>query len=174
MAEIFDKKLKIDGKAICLSPLDESCATKEYCSWLNDPDVNKYLETKQATIAGIKKYIEEKNKNPNCLFLGIFSKKNQKHIGNVKLEPIDFKERKAIFGILIGDKSYWGKGIGTEATVLLVNYAFNNLKLKEIGLGVLLQNKFAIRVYEKVGFKLKKMNKKGGVTMSIKNKILKI
>ncbi len=154
------KKVKIEGERIYLKTLGKHDATKEYCSWLNDPVVNKYLETRDATIAGIEKYIKDKNKNPNCLFLGIFFKENQKHIGTIKLEPVDLKNCKATLGLLIGDKDYWGKGIGKEATALLVDYGFNKLKLKEVNLGVISDNKAAVRVYEKAGFKVEKINKK--------------
>jgi len=160
MKNFKNKNLKIEGERIYLKSLTEKNATRKYCQWLNDPEVNKYLETRKATILQLKKYIKEKNQNPNCLFLGIFFKENNEHIGNVKLEPIDFKERKATIGILIGNKNYWGKGIGTEATKLLVDYAFKKLKLKEVNLGVISENKAAIKVYKKAGFKIDKIEKK--------------
>lgn len=145
---------KIMGDRIYLQGLDEKDASEDYCRWLNDPEVNKYLETRQATIKDLKKYIIEKNQNKNCLFLGIFDKENNKHIGNLKLEPISFSKKKAIFSILIGDKEYWSKGYGTEATKLIIDYAFNSLNLDTIILGVIPENKVAIKVYEKVGFKI--------------------
>lgn len=146
-------KILIKGEKIYLRELTEKDATEKYCKWLNDPVVNKYLETREATIEGLKKYIRKRREDPNSLFLGIFLKKNDKHIGNSKLEPIDFKNKTADFGMLIGEKDYWGKGLGTEITKLVVNYAFNELNLKKIRLGVIPENKRAIRVYEKVGFK---------------------
>jgi len=150
----MEKKLeeKIVGDRIYLRLLTENDASKDYCRWLNDPEVNQYLETHQATIGSLKKYIKERTGDKNCFFMGIFDKENNKHIGNIKLEPIDWKKKSAVTGILIGDKSYWGKGIGTEATKLMVNYGFNKLGLNEIELGVLSENKAAIKVYEKVGF----------------------
>jgi RimJ/RimL family protein N-acetyltransferase len=125
----------------------------------------------------LKQYIKEKKENPNCLFLGSFLKENNKHIGNIKLEPIEFNNKKATIGILIGNKDYWGKGIGTEATKLLVNYAFNSLDLKEVNLGVISENKVAIKVYKKVRFQIDRVEKKSaiygnkyydGIIMSIK------
>ena len=160
-------KTKIEGNRIYLRKLNEDDATQRYCDWLNDPEVNKYIETKRTSISELKQYIEKKNENPNCLFLGIFLKNNNRHIGNIKLEPIDFKKRNATLGILIGDKDYWGMGIGTEATKLLVDYAFKNLNLKEINLGVISENKAAIRAYKKVGFQVDKI-KDDGIIMSIK------
>jgi len=97
MMNLKNKKIRINGNRIYLRKLDEKDATQEYCDWLNDPEVNKYLETREATIKGLRQYIKDKNKDPNCLFLGIFLKENEKHIGNIKLEPVDFKNKKVIF-----------------------------------------------------------------------------
>ncbi|MGB2728969.1 MAG: GNAT family N-acetyltransferase [Halobacteriota archaeon] len=167
MTNLKNKKIKIEGKKIYLKVLDEENATQEYCDWLNDPEVNEYLETKEATVEELKRYIKEKKESPNCLFLGIILKENNKHIGNIKLEPIDFNDKKATLGILMGDKEYWGIGIGTEATKLLVGYAFNSLDLKEVNLGVLSENKAAIKVYKKAGFQIDRIEKKS-TFMSIK------
>lgn len=150
----------LNGERIYMRELNQEDASKEYCNWLNDPVVNKFLVTKKATVKELKEYIKEKKMNANCLFFGIFLKGDNKHIGNIKLEPIEFDERKATLGILIGNKNYWGKGIGTEATKLLADYAFNSLDLKEVNLGVISENKAAIGVYKKAGFKTDRINKK--------------
>jgi len=153
MMEI-ENDTNIRGESICLRGLQDEDASVEYCSWINDPKVNKFLGTKKATINELKKYIKEKKENKNCLFLGIFTKTSNKHIGNIKLEPIDFKNKKAILGILIGDKNYWGRGICTETAKLVVNYAFKNLNLKRVELGVISENKAAIQCYLKAGLKI--------------------
>ena len=96
---------RIESNKIYLRTLDEKDATERYCDWLNDSSVNKYLETRKANINEIKNYILEKNNSCNCLFLGIFDKSNDVHVGNLKLEPIDFENNKATFSIMIGDKT---------------------------------------------------------------------
>ena len=149
----------IEGKRVYIRELTEKDATERYCKWLNDPIVNEYLETRKATIEDLKTYINSRKKSINCIFFGIFLKKNNKHIGNVKLEPIDIVKKTSDFGMMIGEKEYWGKGIGTEVTQLVVNYAFNELNLKKIRLGVIPENMAARRVYEKVGFKITKIEK---------------
>ena len=158
--KVKNKIIKINGNRIFLRTLKINNANKEYCRWLNDTQVNFYLGTKRATIAGLKKYIKEKNKSSNALLFGIFLKKNQKHIGNIKLEPIDFKEFKTTVGIIIGNKDYWGKGLAPEAIELLTDFAFRKLKIKEVNLGVISENKRAIKAYKKAGFKISGINKK--------------
>ena len=64
------------------------------------------------------------------------------------------KKKSAQFGLLIGDKNYWGKGIGKEVTKIVTNWAFKELGLKKVGLGVIANNIAAINVYKKAGFKI--------------------
>lgn len=144
-------KENIIGERIYLRTLEEPDASQEYCDWLNDKEVNIYLQTRKSTIEELKAYIDKKNKQIDCIFLGIYIKENDKHVGNLKLEPID--KDNAHFSIMIGDKDYWGKGIGTEATRLITDFGFEKLNLESIDLDVISENVRAIKTYEKVGFK---------------------
>lgn len=158
--ENFKKdQVLITGERIYLKTMQAENATAEYAGWLNDPAVNKYLETKSANIGELKNYIKAKLADENCLFFGIFMKDSDKHIGNLKLEPIDWRKKFAVFGILIGDKNYWGKGLATEATKLITDFSFNKLNLETLELGVIADNLAALKVYEKIGFKVDKINK---------------
>ena len=154
------QNITVNKGSFYLRELKEEDASQEYCNWLNDPEVNKFLETKKTTIEELKQYIKEKRENPDCLFLGIFLKDTNKHIGNIKLEPVDFENKKATLGILIGDKNYWGRGICTEAVKLLVDYVFENLNLEKVDLGVISENKAAINCYLKAGFRIKKIEQR--------------
>ena len=150
----------IESQHLYLRELTLDDATAEYCSWLNNPQVNKYLETRKATVEYLRQYIQQQIDDPNSRFFGVFTQENNLHIGNVKLEPIDWPNKRAIFGILIGNKNYWGQGVGTEATRLTVDYAFTVLGLETIELGVIAENERATRAYEKVGFKTVTVNRK--------------
>ncbi len=55
-------------------------------------------------------------------------------------------------GIVIGEKTYWNKGYGTEVIGLLLRHGFTTLNLHRIYLRVFQNNKRAIRAYEKAGF----------------------
>src|SRR5512137_293344 len=74
-------------------------------------------------------------------------------IGTVAFDHIDWRLHAAEFGIMIGEKSYWNRGYGTEAVRLLVQHGFNTLNLNRIFLHVFMTNPRAIRAYEKAGFK---------------------
>jgi RimJ/RimL family protein N-acetyltransferase len=74
------------------------------------------------------------------------------HIGNIGFSSIDWRNRQSEFGIMIGEKSFWNQGYGTEAVRLLVRHGFNTLNLNRIYLHVFENNPGAIRAYEKAGF----------------------
>lgn len=75
-----------------------------------------------------------------------------KLIGNLAFNDIDWRNRSSEFGIMIGDKTYWNQGYGTEAVRLLIKHGFNTLNLNRIFLRVFEDNPRAIRAYEKAGF----------------------
>ena len=137
---------------IYLRKLNENNASIEYCSWLNDVEVNRYLETHKTTIEELKEFINKCNNNKNCLLFGIFDINNNIHIGNIKLEPIEWDNKISEIGIMIGDKNYWGKGFGHETLKIIIKYCFEVLKLEKLKLGVNYKNIRAIRLYEKRNF----------------------
>lgn len=147
-------KIRIEGNQVCLQSLGDENATDDYVRWLKDPKVNKFLDTVDTTIDNLKGFIREKNASPECLFLGIFDRKTNRHIGNIKLEPkpYDVGHRRAAIGIIIGETSYWGRGIATECIRLVVDYAFANLPLDEIYAGFIAGHESSKRAFEKVGF----------------------
>lgn len=71
-------------------------------------------------------------------------------IGSTLLRDIDFNNNKAEFGIFIGEDNYRGKGLGTQATLQILKYGFENLN--KIFLRVLNNNTTAVNSYRKAGF----------------------
>lgn len=140
------------GKRIFLRSLTEQDATEKYCDWLRDPEVHRFLETKDATVPELIDYIHSKNAATDCLFFALCLIESGECIGTIKLEPIDFALRTATIAIMIGDKKFWGQGLGPEAMQLLIDYAFKDLGMSTITLGVRSSNVSAIRSYKKIGF----------------------
>ena len=75
-------------------------------------------------------------------------------LGNTQIYHIDWRNRKCEFGILIGEKDYWGKGICKEALTLLVEYAFMKLNLNKMCINVTKSNVNAVECYKGAGFKI--------------------
>ncbi len=144
------------GSSVCLRPLEREDLNARYLSWLNDPDVTRYMETGTfpTTAQDLEKFYDEVTSARNQVILAVADKKSGQHIGNVKLGPIHWVHRSATFGIMIGDKKFWGRGAGLEATRLMVEYGFDRLNLRRIDLSVFAEHDVAVRCYEKVGFKV--------------------
>ncbi|MDI3517669.1 MAG: spore coat polysaccharide biosynthesis protein SpsF [Thermotogota bacterium] len=146
-------KFFLEGEKVGLKKLTEEELSQKYVDWLNDMEVTKYLVSGKfpSDIEDVRRFIETAN-TPNRVTFAIYRKDTNEHVGNVKLDHIDWTSRKADFGIMIGDKSSWGAGIGTEVTSLILEYAFDVLNLHRIYLGVLKENLAAVKTYQKLGF----------------------
>jgi Acetyltransferases, including N-acetylases of ribosomal proteins len=75
------------------------------------------------------------------------------YIGICALMHIDYKNRNCELSIVIGNRDYWGKGVGTEVMNQLIEWGFNSLNLHKLYLHVFSSNTRAISLYEKLGFK---------------------
>jgi ribosomal-protein-alanine N-acetyltransferase len=146
----------VRGLRIYLRPLEPEDLNARYLRWLNDPEVTAYMETGTfpTTAADLEKFYNEVTRTRDHVILAVADKKSGQHIGNVKLGPIHWVHRSATFGMMIGDQKFWGKGVGLEATRLMVEYGFDRLNLRRIELGVFAEHKAAVRCYEKAGFKV--------------------
>jgi len=145
---------KLVGEKCYLSPVSVEDAEK-YTEWLNDMEVlvNLTMISQVVTLEGEREYLNGIAKDThNCTF-GIIDLKTDKLIGNCGLHNINKVNSHAMFGIFIGDKAFWNKGYGYEATRLILDFGFNILNLNNIFLGVYEFNKRAIKCYEKCGFK---------------------
>lgn len=143
------------GKTIYLRPLRRADLDGAYLAWLNDPEVTRYLESGvfPQTREQLETFYDAVTRASDQVIVAVVDRETDKHIGNVKLGPIHWVHRKATFGILIGERAWWGRGVGQEATRLMVEYAFRQLNLRRIDLGVYADHAAAVRVYEKLGFK---------------------
>ena len=157
----MDKGLKIEGKKIYLRAADVSDATDVYVSWLNDPEVNQYLEIRFSThtIADARAYITKYTNDENTLLLAIIRKDTNTHIGNIKLGPINPHHKYAEMALMIGDKSSWSRGFASEAITLLAQYAFTMLGVHKIIAGAYRNNIGSIKVFQKCGFSIEYIRK---------------
>jgi RimJ/RimL family protein N-acetyltransferase len=141
------------GKLVYLRPLERSDAPL-LVEWVNDPEVTKTILMFEAkNLQQEEQFIDQAN-GPDGLGLGIVIKENDKLIGIAGLRPINWRNRHAMFGMLIGDRAEWGKGYATETTALMVRHAFQTLNLNRVWLHVQENNAPARRAYEKAGFQV--------------------
>lgn len=145
----------IEGKRIYLREVRLSDVNEDYYKWLNDNELSQYLETKffPQSMELIEEYVANILGSRDNSFLAIIEKERDKHIGNIKLGSINWIHRFADISLFIGDKEVWGKGYGTEAIKLVVDYAFNRLNLHRLQAGIYDGNIASIKAFQKAGFK---------------------
>jgi len=152
---------KIDGPRLYLSPMNSDDAAA-YCVWMNDPEVMKYLMPVQRafSIEMEREALQRLQKEMNFSIIAKGSPSpdgepdaNDILIGSCGLMDYSSFNRSAEAGIFIGRKDYWGKGYGTEAFGLLIDYAINLVGINNLQLHVYSYNERAIACYKKLGFR---------------------
>jgi RimJ/RimL family protein N-acetyltransferase/precorrin-6B methylase 2 len=137
---------------VCLRPITEA-DLPDYVRWLNDPEVTQFLtiesggftsEYEREWLAGIQ--------SPECKVRPFGIEADGRHIGNCSIGPARHEQVGGI-GLVIGDKTSWGKGYGTAALTELLRIGFEELGYLRIQLTVFAKNARARRCYEKSGFR---------------------
>jgi RimJ/RimL family protein N-acetyltransferase len=168
------KAIKLESDRLFFEPLGLKHLSSKYVSWMNDEEVNRYLESGgNYTLDLLEIFLSEQEKK-DILFWAIHLKSNQKHIGNIKIDPIDLLNNSGEYGILIGDKVEWNKGYAKEASLEVIEYCFNVLKLSKITLGVIEGNTDAVKLYEKIGFSIASISKVCGIYGGVKGNAIRM
>ena len=143
----------IETPRLSLRGLTEHDTEGPYFDWMNDAEITRFLESRYFphTRASLNNFVAAMADGRNLL-LGMFLKDEQKHIGNIKLGPINFLHRHASLGLLIGDKNEWGKGYACEAINAMTDYAFTQFNLNKVTAGIYSTNIGSIKTFEKAGF----------------------
>ena len=102
----------------------------------------------------VKRFVEEINNDKYNILLGIFIKKSMKHIGNIKIGPINLHHKTAYIGLLIGDNSEWHNGYATESIQAVTKFCFNKLNLMKIVAGCYESNIGSKKAFEKSGYEV--------------------
>lgn len=148
----------LEGDSIYLRTLHDDDVQGSYSGWLNDPEITAYNSHGRfpMTEEKLRSYISYAKSSNVDLILGIIDKKTTKHIGNISLQNINWIDRNAEIAFLLGDKTFWGKGIMYEAGKLLINHGFKCLNLHRIYCGTSSDNIGMQKLSEKL-----KMEKEG-------------
>ena len=122
----------IIGNNVRLRAIEREDAPR-FVRWLNDPEVRRHLLViAPLSLAGEEKWVARMQELPpheQVLAIEAFDQDQWVHVGNTGLHSHDWINRHAEFCILIGEKQYWGRGIGLEAARLMLHYGFDTLNL---------------------------------------------
>lgn len=144
----------MERSRITLRPLTEPDVTPEYISWLNNPEIRRYL--------GIRHKKDPFQKEDILEFLRL-ARQNRRfhwgiyvdhlHVGNVSCSAWSHDNRWIDISYLVGDRGVQGRGIATLAVGAAMKYLFEKKEYRRIQAGALVENKASIRVMEKLGMR---------------------
>ena len=141
----------IQGKRVRLRAVEPS-DLPDYHRWLNDPEVTRYLKIyTPLSMLDEEAWYEEMRADRSQMVFAIETDSGQ-HIGNLALMDLNWKDRSAELGIVVGDKSQWGRGYAQDAIRTLLAFAFGEMNLHRVCLHVYADHEPAIHAYRKCGF----------------------
>lgn len=144
----------LNSKNLALKNLTHESNLDSYFSWLNDNEITEYLEVRfniPKNVSEIKNFIRTINDSKDSILFGIFHKDSNIHIGNIKLD-LNKNHRRGEIGLLIGNKSFWGKGYATEAIEIVTKFAFEDYDIDKVSAGCYEDNIGSAKAFLKVGF----------------------
>ena len=146
--------INFHGQKIALGPHNHELLAL-YLRWINDFDVSQTLAIglRPMTREAEEAWYESISKTDKNIVFTIYEIPALRPIGTTGLHAIDYAHGTAEFGIMIGEKDCWGKGYGTEAATLMLDYGFTGLGLHNIWLSVFAHNEGGIKAYKRAGFR---------------------
>lgn len=139
---------------IYLKILSKDDVTPSYLSWMRDPFVLRYLESRfnSFTLDSLRDYVDLMNKSPINFMFGIFSK-DLGHVGNIKIGSVNQLHRYGDLGLLIGNPQARGRGWGSEAIKLATDYGFSELNLNKLTAGIYCPNEASRKAFLRAGYR---------------------
>ncbi|QQG46072.1 MAG: GNAT family N-acetyltransferase [Candidatus Niyogibacteria bacterium] len=153
--------VSLRGKKVALCVPDRIKHLENAIKWMNDPEVTQFV----TTYLPVTRDFEEawfdnlgKEREKNVVFA--IETKDGKHIGFTGLHNINWHDRTAVVGAIIGDKEYWGKGHGTDSMMILLSYAFLTLDLRKVRASILAFNQRSLKHAIKCGYRKEGVSEK--------------
>jgi RimJ/RimL family protein N-acetyltransferase len=149
------RRFMIAGEHIILRAFERDDAERCY-RWMNDPNIVRTLRSRypiafQNEIEWLERAMHVSVPDSERHF-AIERKDDRTHIGNASIHEIEWVSRTASFGLFIGEPSAWNRGFGSDAIRTLVRFAFDEMNLRKLRIGVFEYNERAKHVLEAQGF----------------------
>jgi RimJ/RimL family protein N-acetyltransferase len=124
--------VRLETPRFILRSMRAADATPRYLGWLQDPEVNRYLNCRfeEHTLESLAGYIRSHDDRSRFL-LGIFCKESGRHVGNLAASCA-LRDETAELGVMIGDRAYWGRGVVIEARGAVLDFLFQELGMYKV------------------------------------------
>jgi len=146
--------LVLVGPRFRLVPFLEEHISGRYIDWLNDPEINRFLEARfvdnnyQSVLAYVRSFYGDTEK----YMWGIYPAREEEPIGTITLSLVNRNHGSGTIGLLIGEKQYWGTGASTEALEMLAECTFGTLGLRRLHAETCSLNYGINFTFKKLGF----------------------
>lgn len=141
--------MEFRSSRVYLRELVKADVNENYLNWFKNEKVTEFLEAKNLTQESVVEYIEYGKNSGTYYMYAICDNINDRHIGNVKVGPIDLKHNISDLVVVIGDVDYWGCGLGAEIIGLGNRVAFEKHCIRKLTGGMYEDNIGSIKAYTK-------------------------
>jgi len=148
----------LQGKSVRLSAIDPEEMGKAGSNWNRDSELDRFLDSRAASLLSVKAtkdYLEKEleKEEAGSFWFSIRRSEDNQLLGEIGLGVVHWNTSDAFVDLSIGERDLWGKGFGTQAMNLVLEFAFTEVNLCRVTLTVFEYNPRAIRSYEKAGFR---------------------
>lgn len=151
----------LEGELVILRPLERQDLANLQL-WNNRQQMRALIgQVYPESESSLDEWFERVQADKQRVWFAVVRKSDGKMVGEAGLLRMYHPWRTTDLTIIIGDQEARGQGLGTEAIVLLMDYAFGYLGFHRISIGVVGFNEQAISFYEKVGFKKEGLQRDG-------------
>ena len=148
--------IEFESTRLYFRELNENDVSPKYVGWLNNPEVNRYLEVRHTfhTIENCKSFVRSMNTSEENYLFGMFFNQGREHIGNIKIGFINSYHNRAEISLFIGADHLWGKGLATEAILRITSWGFEFIGLSKIEAGCYSENIGSLKAFLKAGYQV--------------------
>lgn len=129
-----------------------------YMQWVRDYNVIKTLNKidylRPVSFEEVKRYCNNIAQSTTDMFFAVYESKANNFIGTLRVSKINWHNRVADIGIMIGSKGHWGKGIASDSIQIICRYLFDQCGLRKLTAGFMAVNPAMGKAFSKVGFKI--------------------
>ncbi len=148
---------RIRTRRLLLRQLKEEDVTQAYVDWLNDAEVNRYLEVRfspqswETVVSFVRRSLDPSSRT---LHLGVFDQDGTRLVGTVTFHNMDERHLSASISFVIGHPDARGKGYGSEAVHAATYYIFTEKKYAKLWGGYYDGHRASEKVFLKNGFRI--------------------